>query len=116
MGQVRELDHTDIDQMEDAELVTEERRELLRDRHLRDVHRLMAERWGRRIVRRLLDDNFFYRTHASNNGVESQRAEGRRQVVLDLRDAIARVCPDALDLMEQEHRKDMQDREQANGD
>lgn len=101
--------------VEEAELV-DGQRELLRDRRARDLHRLMQTDWGRRIVRNLLDANYFYRTHASNNGVESQRNEGRRMVALDLRAEVDAVCPELLDLMEQDYRKERKDREQANDD
>ncbi len=107
------VDPTDLDQVEHAELTNDLRRELQVDQRQRDVASLMATEHGRRVVRRLCEENFYYRTHASNNGVESQRAEGRRQVILELRDLIESVCPERLIQMEQEALQSRQDREQG---
>ncbi len=114
MGQV--LDPTDLDLVEDAELVTEQRRELLRDRRARDVARLMAQDWGRRFVRHLFESNFLYSANATNNGVEMQRNEGRRLVAIDLLGLIQSVCPERLIQMDQEALQERNDREQADGD
>lgn len=109
-------DPTDLPAIFAAEEAAKTARELTLSEARKDVSRLMAADWGRRVVRRLLESNFFYRTHASNNGVESQRAEGRRQAVLELRDFIESVCPERLIEMDADALKNRKDREQANGD